>query len=49
MGASQPRHMSIGAASGAGKVRYLDLSVQAPIDKVTPAIMRYVFNRKLNR
>lgn len=41
--------MSVGAAGGAGKVRYLDLSAQAPIDKVTPAKMRYVSNRKLNR
>ncbi|WP_338134690.1 type VI secretion system tube protein Hcp [Pantoea stewartii] len=47
--ASQPRHMSISAAGGAGKVRYLDLSAQAPIDKVTPAIMGYVSNRKINR
>jgi len=41
-GASQPGNMSVGGGGGAGKVQYRDLSVQALIDKATPAIMRYV-------
>ncbi|EOS93712.1 type VI secretion system tube protein Hcp [Erwinia tracheiphila] len=45
-GASQPGNMSVGGGGGAGKVRYLDLSAQAAIDKATPAIMRYVSNGK---
>ena len=38
--------MSAGGGGGAGKVQYRDLSVQALIDKATPAIMRYVSNGK---
>lgn len=45
-GASQPGNMSVGGGGGAGKVQYRDLSVQALMDKATPAIMRYVSNGK---
>ncbi|MBN3055171.1 type VI secretion system tube protein Hcp [Pectobacterium brasiliense] len=38
--------MSVDGGGGTGKVRYLDLSAQAPIDKATPAIIRYVSNGK---
>ncbi|WP_017348347.1 Hcp family type VI secretion system effector [Pantoea sp. A4] len=45
-GASQPGSMAVGGGGGAGKVQYRDLSVQASIDKATPAIMRYISNGK---
>ena len=38
--------MTVGGGGGAGKVQYRDLTVQALIDKATPAIMRYVSNGK---
>lgn len=45
-GASQPGNMAVGGGGGAGKVQYRDLTVQASIDKATPAIMRYVSSGK---
>jgi type VI secretion system secreted protein Hcp len=45
-GATQSGNMGIGGGGGAGKVQYRDLSVQASIDKATPAIMRYISNGK---
>jgi type VI secretion system secreted protein Hcp len=45
-GAMQPGNMGVGGGGGAGKVQYRDLTVQASIDKATPAIMRYLSNGK---
>jgi type VI secretion system secreted protein Hcp len=45
-GAIQQGNMSVGGGGGAGKVQFRDLSVQAHIDKASPAIMRYVANGK---
>ena len=45
-GANQPGNMSVGGGGGAGKVSYKDLTVQAYIDKATPAIMKYCSNGK---
>lgn len=43
-GASQPGNMAVGGGGGAGKVQYRDLTVQAYMDKATPALMKYVSN-----
>lgn len=45
-GAAQPGNMAVGGGGGAGKVRYRDLTIQAKIDKATPAVMRYISNGK---
>ena len=38
-GASQPGNMNTGGGGGAGRVQYRDLTVQASMDKATPALL----------
>ncbi|KAB8312892.1 type VI secretion system tube protein Hcp [Erwinia endophytica] len=45
-GANQPGNMSVGGGGGAGKVNFRDLTVQAFIDKATPAILKYCASGK---
>lgn len=45
-GASQPGNMQTGGGGGAGKVTWRDLTVNAPIDRATPAIARYLSSGK---
>ncbi len=45
-GAKQPGNMSVGGGGGSGKVQFYDLSVQAFIDKGTPAILKYCSSGK---
>ncbi len=45
-GAEQPGNMVVGGGGGAGKVQFLDLSVQAFIDKGTPAILKFCASGK---
>lgn len=40
-GAVQPGNMGVGGGGGAGKVAFADLAVNAPIDKSTPALLKY--------
>ncbi|WP_273852508.1 Hcp family type VI secretion system effector [Serratia bockelmannii] len=40
-GARQPGNMAVGGGGGAGKVNFRDLTVQALIDKATPALLKY--------
>jgi len=39
-GARQPGNMAVGGGGGAGKVNFRDLTVQALIDKATPALLK---------
>ncbi|EMH4161382.1 type VI secretion system tube protein Hcp [Pluralibacter gergoviae] len=45
-GASQPGNMAVGGGGGAGKVNYQDLSVQALVDKASPAILKFCSSGK---
>ncbi|MDR5836393.1 type VI secretion system tube protein Hcp [Caballeronia sp. LZ034LL] len=45
-GANQPGSMASGSGGGLGKVSYSDLQVTAPIDKASPAILKYCSNGK---
>lgn len=40
-GATQPGNMGVGGGGGTGKVSFSDLAVNAPIDKSTPALLKY--------
>lgn len=44
--AEQPGNMSVGGGGGAGKVNFQDLSVQALIDKATPAVLKFCASGK---
>jgi type VI secretion system secreted protein Hcp len=45
-GAEQPGNMAVGGGGGAGRIQFLDLSVQAFIDKGTPAILKFCASGK---
>ncbi|MGP2447677.1 Hcp family type VI secretion system effector [Pantoea stewartii subsp. indologenes] len=45
-GAQQPGNMAVGGGGGAGKVNYRDLTVEALIDKATPALVKYCASGK---
>lgn len=45
-GATQPGNMGVGGGGGAGKVAFNDLTVVAPIDKSTPALLKYCSSGK---
>lgn len=45
-GAKQPGNMAVGGGGGAGKVNYRDLTVQALVDKGTPALLKYCSSGK---
>jgi type VI secretion system secreted protein Hcp len=45
-GATQPGNMGVGGGGGAGKVSFTDLTVNAPIDKSTPALLKYCSSGK---
>ncbi|AVJ17401.1 type VI secretion system tube protein Hcp [Serratia sp. JUb9] len=40
-GAKQPGNVAVGGGGGSGKVNYQDLTIQALIDKSTPALLKY--------
>jgi type VI secretion system secreted protein Hcp len=45
-GASQPGSMATGSGGGQGKVAFSDMSVIAPIDKASAAVLKYCANGK---
>ena len=45
-GAKQQGNMAVGGGGGTGKVQYHDLSVQAFIDKGTPAVLKFCSSGK---